>query len=60
MNEKLQALRDRLVDAQHKLLLQAAEAAQIPSDNALRKISDLENAIAAIEVMIEERRSSRH
>ena len=59
MNEKLLALRNRLVDAQHKMLIQAAEADQLPSDNALRKISDLENVIAAVEVLIEEKGAKR-
>jgi len=59
MNDKLNALRNRLVDAQHKLLLQAAESDQLPSDNTLRKISDLENVIAAVEVLIEEKGGKR-
>ncbi|MGH6755336.1 MAG: hypothetical protein ACREDP_24540 [Bradyrhizobium sp.] len=54
MNDKLIALRERLVDAQHKLLAQAAEGGMLPSDSALRRISDLEGAIAATEVMIQE------
>jgi hypothetical protein len=52
--DKLTALRARLVEAQHKLLAQAAEGGMLPSDSALRRISDLEGAIAATEVMIQE------
>ncbi|MDQ0468685.1 hypothetical protein [Labrys wisconsinensis] len=42
------------MEAQHKLLAQAAEGGILPSDSALRRISDLEGAIAATEVMIQE------
>ncbi|MGQ4273644.1 hypothetical protein [Terrihabitans sp. B22-R8] len=51
---QLTALQDRLMDAQRSLLLQAAEADMLPSDNALRKIADLELAIGAIEALVEE------
>jgi len=54
LHDKLIALRERLVEAQHKLLAQAAEGGILPSDSALRRISDLEGAIAATEVMIQE------
>jgi len=54
LSDKLIALRERLVEAQHKLLAQAAEGGMLPSDSALRRISDLEGAIAATEVMIQE------
>jgi hypothetical protein len=54
MTEKLLALRERLVTAQRKLLMDAAETNLLPADSALRKISDLENAIAAVEVLISE------
>ncbi len=54
MSDKLIALRERLADAQRKLLLEAAEANLLPSDNALRRIADLENALAAVDVLITE------
>ena len=53
MKQKLDALRARLVQAQRSLILAAAETDAIPSDNALRKIADLEVAIGAVETMLE-------
>ncbi|ADH88114.1 conserved hypothetical protein [Ancylobacter novellus DSM 506] len=55
MTEKLEALRARLMSAQRELIKAAAEAGTIPSDNALRKIADLEVTIGAVETMIDER-----
>ena len=52
-NAKLEALRKRLVDAQRRLILEAAELAFLPPDGALQKIAVLESAIAATEVLIE-------
>lgn len=54
MNKKLSVLRARLVEQQQKLISQAALADGLPTDSALRKISDLENAILAVEHMIED------
>lgn len=54
MERKLPALRNRLVEQQQKLITQAADAGLIPTESALRKISDLENAIMAVEHMIED------
>jgi hypothetical protein len=58
MNNKtkaqLAALQERLIDAQRTLLLQAAEADMLPSDNALRKIADLELTISAVEALTDE------
>jgi len=54
MNKKLATLRARLVEAQQKLISQAVEAGGLPTDGALRKISDLENAIMAVEHMMED------
>lgn len=54
MDKKLASLRVRLVEQQQKLLGQAADANSLPTDAALRKISDLENAIMAVEHMIED------
>ena len=56
MTEKLEALRSRLVSAQRELIKAAAEAGTISSDNALRKIADLEVTIGAVETMIDEER----
>jgi hypothetical protein len=56
MTEKLEALRGRLLSAQRELIKAAAEAGTIPSDNALRKIADLEVTIGAVETMIDEER----
>jgi len=57
MTGKLEALRARLVSAQRELIKNAAEAGTIPSDNALRKIADLEVTIGAVETMIDEERT---
>jgi hypothetical protein len=54
MNEQLQALLDRLKNAQRELLLQCAQADTLPSDKTLRKIADLEGAISAVEMMLGE------
>jgi uncharacterized protein (DUF1778 family) len=56
MTEKLEALRARLMSAQRELIKTAAEAGTIPSENALRKIADLEVTIGAVETMIDEER----
>ncbi len=53
MQEKLTALRARLLRAQRELIVSAADAGTIPSDNALRKIADLEVAIGAVESMLD-------
>ncbi len=52
----LSALLERLKTAQRNLLLTAARSATLPSDGALRKISELEGAIAATEALIQEER----
>ncbi|HWJ74649.1 hypothetical protein LB518_09540 [Mesorhizobium sp. BR1-1-16] len=54
MQKKLVALRGRLVEEQQKLIMQAASSGVLPTDSAVRKISDIENAIMAVEHMIEE------
>lgn len=53
MNDHI-ALLERMKTAQAELLNAAAKAGALPSDNALRKIADLEVAIGALEHMIEE------
>jgi len=52
---QLTALRSRLIEAQEKILIQAADAGALPSDKQLAKIADLEAAIAAVEHMIEDK-----
>ena len=52
----LQAFMDRLKDAQHVLIDQAAASDMLPSDGEMRRIAELENAIAAVHALIEERR----
>ena len=54
MQKKLVGLRGRLVEEQQKLIMQAAGSGVLPTDSAIRKISDIENAIMAVEHMIEE------
>lgn len=54
MRTKLTELRERLLMAQRELILSAAISGTLPSDNALRKIADLEVTIGAVEAMLEE------
>ncbi|MGU3496037.1 hypothetical protein ACLBXM_18505 [Xanthobacteraceae bacterium A53D] len=55
----LQGLLDRLKTAQRDLLLVVAKTGTLPSDGALRKIADLEGAIAATEALIQEEQPRR-
>lgn len=55
----LSALLDRLKTAQRDLLLNAAQSQTLPSDGTIRKISELEGAIAATEALIGELREKR-
>lgn len=50
---------ERLKAEQRQLILNSAEAAVLPSDNTLRKIADLENSIAAVEVLIQEEKAEK-
>ena len=59
MQKKLVSLRGRLVEEQQKLITQAAGSGVLPTDSAIRKISDIENAIMAVEHMIEELGTSK-
>jgi hypothetical protein len=55
-NKQLEALVDRMVDARHRLIFDAAEAGGgIPPEGALRKIAGLETAIRALEDLLEHR-----
>jgi len=58
MTDDLTALLERLKGAQRDLLINAARLKVLPSDGALRKIADLEQAIVATEQLIEEDRSA--
>jgi uncharacterized coiled-coil protein SlyX len=51
---KLDALLDRLKARQRDLILQAAEHDTMPADSVLKRIAELENAIAAVEAVAEE------
>ena len=55
----LEALLDRLKNAQRDLILDAAKVAMLPPDSMLRRIADLENTIAAVEALIDEQRHAR-
>jgi hypothetical protein len=50
----LLALLGRLRDAQRDIIFREARSSSPPGDNAIRKIADLENAIAAVEAIIDE------
>ncbi len=52
--DDLRALLIRLKTAQRDVLLQAARQKVMPSDGTLRKVSDLENTIGAVELLIED------
>ena len=55
----LESLLDRLKGAQHALIEDAARHPGLPSTAMIRKIAELENMIAAVLALIEERQSSR-
>jgi hypothetical protein len=55
----LQALLDRLKQAQYALIEEAARQSGLPSTAIIRRIADLENTIAAVLALIEEREGSR-
>ncbi|WP_443136652.1 hypothetical protein [Methylobacterium sp. Leaf112] len=55
----MEALLDRLKNAQRDLILDAAKVAMLPPDSMLRRIADLENTIAAVEALIDEQRHAR-
>ena len=55
----LRSLLDRLKQAQHALLDEAAKQPGLPSTAVIRKIAELENVIAAVLALIEERQGSR-
>ncbi len=55
----LHSLLDRLKGAQHALIEEATRQAGLPSTATISKIADLENVIAAVLALMEERQSSR-
>ena len=48
---KLDVLLERLKARQREIIIQAAEFDMLPPDGVLRRISELENAIAAVEAV---------
>ena len=54
MNEKLEALLQRLKEEQRRLILAAAELAMLPSNSTMERVAQLELNIAAIEHTLEE------
>ena len=52
MKKDLQSLLDKLEDAQREMILQVARQGVLPSDNALRKIADLEVTIGAVAALL--------
>ena len=55
----LRSLLDRLKGAQHALIEDAARQPGLPSTAIIRKVAELENAIAAVLALIEEREGNR-
>jgi hypothetical protein len=55
----LRSLLDRLKGAQHALIEDAARQPGLPSTATISKIADLENVIASVLALMEERQSSR-
>jgi len=55
----LRSLLDRLKGAQHALIEDAARQPGLPSTAIIRKIAELENVIAAVMALMEERQGSR-
>ena len=53
----LKSLLDRLKQAQHAVIEDAARQAGLPSTSIIRRIADLENTIAAVLALIEERQA---
>ena len=51
---ELLTLLDRLRRAQREIIFREARSLAAPVDNTVRKIADLENAIAAVEATIDE------
>jgi hypothetical protein len=56
--EDLSALLDRLKKSQRDLISSAARARVMPSDGTIRKVAELENAIAGVEAVLHETAAS--
>ena len=54
----LPSLLDRLKQAQHALIEDAARQSGLPSTAVIRRIAELENTIAAVLALIEERQTA--
>lgn len=54
--DKLDALLDRLKARQRDLIMEAAQYDTMPADSTLKRIAELENAIAAVEAVADEER----
>ena len=57
--DKLDTLLSRLKARQRDLILQAAEHDTMPADSTLKRIAELENAIAAVEAVADEEANRR-
>jgi len=57
-SSQLENLRKLLLSAQREIISAAALSGVMPSDNALRKIADLEVTIGAVETMLDEKRGA--
>jgi hypothetical protein len=57
--DKLEALLDRLKARQRDLTMEAAQYDTMPADSTLKRIAELENAIAAVEAVAGEKRDRR-
>ena len=55
----LRSLLARLKGAQHALIEDAAQQSGLPSTAIIRRIAELENTIAAVLALIDERQGSR-
>ena len=55
----LESLLERLKQAQHALIDEAAQQSGLPPTATIRKIAEFENAIAAVLALMEERQESR-
>lgn len=56
---ELNDLMDRLKSAQRELVIGAAQAGMMPSDNVVRKMADLEGAILAVDNVLHEENGER-
>ncbi len=57
--ETLVRLLDRLKARQRDLIMEAAQYDTMPADSTLKRIAELENAIAAVEAVADEERRQR-